>query len=77
MKPNVPARSFTEAVFNVQSDISMVGGRLLRSSFPNATSSVANATSSSSNPVVVTIDVCVDGMPMKLDVLVQGAPYEA
>jgi hypothetical protein len=70
MKPNVPARSFTQTSFNVQSDISMVGGRLLR----NSTSSGSTG-EGGGDLQTYTLSICVDGVPKLLDVYVDGEPY--
>ena len=35
----------------------------------------ANINSSSSSQTIVTLDICVDGVPKKLDVYAAGEPY--
>ena len=73
MKPNVPARSFTQTSFNVQSDISMVGGRLLRSSASSG--STGEGGGGGTQGTIYTLTICVDGVPKFLDVYVAGQPY--
>jgi hypothetical protein len=73
MKPNKPKRSFTPTAFNVQSDISMIGGRLVRSSSSGAST---GAKTDTNNFTTFTVDVCVDGVTKKLDVYVAGPPYD-
>jgi hypothetical protein len=71
MKPNVPAQSFTQASFNVQSDISMVGGRLLRSSTPSGSTGDGGGIELKT----YTLSICVDGIEKNIDVYVSGNPY--
>jgi hypothetical protein len=86
MKPNVPAQSFTQASFNVQSDISMVGGRLLRSSTPSDGGGgipeapidgkvYARQNSAWIELKTYTVSICMDGIEKNIDVYVSGNPY--
>jgi len=74
MKPNVPAQSFTQASFNVQSDISMVGGRLLRSSTPSGSTGDGGG-GGGIELKTYTLSICVDGIEKNIDVYVSGNPY--
>jgi hypothetical protein len=88
MKPNKPKQGFTQTAFNVQSDISLIGGRLVRNSVPEPNgNSGAIEDPPTDNKVYGrrnnawielkkhTVQVCVDGVQMSLNVYVDGDPY--
>jgi hypothetical protein len=87
MKPNKPKQGFTQTAFNVQSDISLIGGRLVRNSVPEASGNGGIEDPPTDNKVygrknnawfelqTYTVQVCVDGVQKSLNIYVEGEPY--
>lgn len=91
MKPNKPKRSFTQTAFNVQSGVSLIGGRLVQNSMPSPVARVEGGGGIPEAPIdgkvyarkdalwvelkTITIDICVNDVAKKLDVCVTGDPY--
>jgi hypothetical protein len=91
MKPNKPKQGFTQTAFNVQSDISLIGGRLVRNSVPESGGNGGNGGGIEDPPTdnkvygrknnawfelkKYTVQVCVDGVQKSLNIYVEGEPY--